>query len=62
MIKRELTKLEKGIRVKINPQELERLKKEHNGFLDRIYYPEDYEDIAEEGELGRFLIFRFFSE
>lgn len=56
------TKLERGVRVKINEDELKFLKENHNGFLDYQNYPDEYKKIAEYGEVGRFLIFRFFAD
>jgi len=56
---RPLTKLEEGIWVEISPSELEKLKKERTGFLDCECYPDQYKEIMEPGEIGRFLIFRF---
>ncbi len=57
--KRPLTDLEKGICVKISKNELEKLKKK-NGFLETENYPTAYKEITQEGEIGRFLFFRFF--
>lgn len=59
---RKLTKLEEGIWVKIKSQELEKLKEIHIGFLSRNAYPDFYEEIANENEIGRFQIFRFILE
>ena len=53
-----LTELEKGVFVYIDEVQLEVLKNK-SGFLSRETYPEFYEDLALENELGRFLIFRF---
>ena len=58
---RELTTLERGIKVKISYDEFQRLKVS-SGFLDRKNYPEPYELIAEENELGRYMMLRLFSE
>jgi hypothetical protein len=53
-----MTKLERGIKVFISPDELEYLKENHKGFLSRSAYPESYEKIAYLNEVGRFMIFR----
>lgn len=60
-MERELTELEKGIIVKISQFELNFLKNK-KGFLSRKAYPEQYEKIALNGEIGRFLFFRFIEE
>ena len=54
------TKLKRGIKVKIDPLEFEELKKEL-GFLPSEHYPDFYKEISDPNELGRFLIFRFYS-
>lgn len=53
-----MTKLEKGIKVYISEDQYELLKDEP-GFLSAQNYPEKYKEIEENGELGRFLLFRF---
>lgn len=55
-----MTELEKGILVHITEDEFEKLK-DKKGFLSYENYPDRYKEIAEYGEVGRFLFFRFFS-
>jgi hypothetical protein len=57
-LERQLTKLEKGIKVSISNDQLELLKNE-KGFLSYENYPDEYKKIAEYGEVGRFMLFRF---
>ncbi len=59
---RELTFLERGVFVKITQNELEKIENLTKGFLPRSAYPEKYEKIAHEKEVGRFHIFRFIQE
>lgn len=58
MEERKLTELESGVVVYVDEIYHEKLKS-LNGFLYLKYYPENYADIALEGEIGRFLMFRF---
>lgn len=60
-MEREPTELEKGIIVKIDPIQLEILKKK-SGFLNYENYFDSFKEIAIPGEVGRFLIFRFVLE
>ena len=59
MAKTHLTKLEIGVKVFISLEQLEWLKT-WDGFLNFESYPPSYKEIGLPGELGRFLIFRFF--
>lgn len=59
-MERELTDLEKGILVYIDPSQYERLKV-RSGFLPVDSYPEFYKNISIHGELGRFMFFRLIS-
>ena len=57
-----MTDLERGIRVQIFDEDIDRLESK-KGFLPRSGYPEQYEEIAKQEkqhEIGRFLFFRFF--
>ena len=53
-----MTPLTKGIKVYINKDEFDLLK-DKPGFLSCDNYPDEYKEIEEKGELGRFLFFRF---
>lgn len=53
-----MTKLEDGIFVTITSDELNKLKNNFSGYLERSAYPEFYEKIAKHDEIGRFHMFR----
>ena len=59
MMKAPNTKLSVGIFVRIDDENLSKLMTEHAGFLSREAYPDFYEEIAVEDEVGRFNVFRF---
>lgn len=60
---REPTFRERGVFVRIDAIEWERIKDRRPiGFLLREAYPPVYEDIAEDNEIGRLDIFRFIEE
>lgn len=63
-MQRELTKLEKGIIVKVNEENLKIIKEMYGlkGFLDYENYPDEYKEISFVGEAGRYLLFRFILE
>jgi hypothetical protein len=61
MKEKKLTKLEKGIIVHIDSENLDILKElyDEKGFLDYKNYPDEYKEISLYGEAGRFMLFRF---
>lgn len=60
-MERDLTKLETGIFVKIDPIQLALLEQK-KGYLSKEFYPEKYGEICVDGEVGRFLIFRIIED
>lgn len=54
------TDFQRGIIVFIDKDEFDLNVRQKSGFLHTEYYPEDFTKLMLPGELGRFLMFRFF--